>query len=52
MKDDSNEGIYETLKNCAIISKTAGGIGLSIHYIRATGFAFFFPPLSVLKEGC
>ena len=37
MKDDSIEGIYETLKNCAMISKTAGGIGLNIHCIRATG---------------
>ncbi|KZT27429.1 hypothetical protein NEOLEDRAFT_1130988 [Neolentinus lepideus HHB14362 ss-1] len=37
MKDDSIEGIYDTLKNCAMISKTAGGIGLSIHCIRATG---------------
>lgn len=39
MKDDSIEGIYETLKNCAMISKTAGGIGLNIHCIRATGCA-------------
>ncbi|GAA5883417.1 hypothetical protein JCM16303_003785 [Sporobolomyces ruberrimus] len=37
MKDDSIEGIYDTLKTCALISKTAGGIGLSIHNIRATG---------------
>lgn len=37
MKDDSIEGIYDTLKICAMISKTAGGIGLSIHNIRATG---------------
>ncbi|KAL4081043.1 ribonucleotide reductase [Scleroderma citrinum] len=37
MKEDSIEGIYDTLKNCAMISKTAGGIGLSIHCIRATG---------------
>ena len=37
MKDDSIEGIYETLKNCAMISKYAGGIGLSVHKIRATG---------------
>jgi ribonucleoside-diphosphate reductase alpha subunit len=36
MKDDSIEGIYDTLKNCAMISKFAGGIGLSIHNIRAT----------------
>ena len=37
MKDDSIEGIYDTLKQCAMISKTAGGIGLNIHSIRATG---------------
>ncbi|KAJ6585358.1 ribonucleotide reductase alpha subunit [Mycena capillaripes] len=37
MKEDSIEGIYDTLKNCAMISKSAGGIGLSIHNIRATG---------------
>ncbi len=37
MKDDSIDGIYETLKQCAIISKSAGGIGLNIHCIRATG---------------
>lgn len=37
MKDDSIEGIYDTLKQCAQISKTAGGIGLSIHCIRASG---------------
>ena len=38
MKDDSIEGIYDTLKQCAMISKTAGGIGLNIHCIRATGW--------------
>nr|KYP67812.1 Ribonucleoside-diphosphate reductase large subunit [Cajanus cajan] len=37
MKNDSIEGIYDTLKECAIISKSAGGIGVSIHDIRATG---------------
>nr|CAD7262080.1 unnamed protein product [Timema shepardi] len=37
MKDDSIEGIYDTLKQCALISKSAGGIGLNIHCIRATG---------------
>ncbi|KAI9509479.1 ribonucleotide reductase [Russula earlei] len=37
MKDDSIEGIYDTLKQCAMISKSAGGIGLHIHNIRATG---------------
>ena len=36
MTDDSIEGIYETLKRCALISKTAGGIGLSVHNIRAS----------------
>mmetsp|Transcript_44928 Transcript_44928/g.71735 ORF Transcript_44928/g.71735 Transcript_44928/m.71735 type:complete len:794 (-) Transcript_44928:42-2423(-) len=35
MKSDSIEGIYDTLKTCACISKYAGGIGLSIHDIRA-----------------
>ncbi|CAN6245712.1 unnamed protein product [Urochloa humidicola] len=37
MKDDSIEGIYDTLSECAAISKSAGGIGVSIHNIRATG---------------
>jgi len=37
MKDDSIEGIYDTLKICAQISKCAGGIGLSIHNIRSRG---------------
>lgn len=37
MKSDSIEGIYDTLKECACISKSAGGIGLSMHNIRATG---------------
>lgn len=37
MKNDSIEGIYDTLKECACISKSAGGIGLSMHNIRATG---------------
>lgn len=37
MKEDSIDGIYETLKSCAKISQSAGGIGLSIHDIRATG---------------
>ena len=37
MKDDSIEGIYDTLKLCANISKSAGGIGLSVHNIRACG---------------
>lgn len=36
MKDDSISGIYDTLKHCAVISKHAGGIGLSIHNIRAS----------------
>ena len=42
MKEDSIEGIYDTLKNCAMISKTAGGIGLSVHCIRATGYVVVF----------
>jgi ribonucleoside-diphosphate reductase subunit M1 len=37
MKDDSIDGIYDTLKICAMISKNAGGIGLNAHCIRATG---------------
>ncbi len=37
MKNDSIDGIYDTLKDCAKISQSAGGIGLSIHNIRATG---------------
>lgn len=37
MKDDSIEGIYDTLKSCAQISQSAGGIGLAMHNIRATG---------------
>jgi len=36
MQSDSIEGIYETLKQCAIISKHAGGIGLSVHNIRSS----------------
>lgn len=37
MQDDSIDGIYDTLKQTAKISQSAGGIGLSIHNIRATG---------------
>jgi ribonucleoside-diphosphate reductase alpha chain len=37
MKEDSIDGIYDTLKQCAKISQSAGGIGVSIHNIRATG---------------
>ena len=37
LKEDSIEGIYDTLKQCAKISQSAGGIGLSIHNVRATG---------------
>lgn len=37
MKDDSIDGIYDTLKQCAKISQSAGGIGISIHNIRAKG---------------
>ena len=39
MKDDSIDGIYDTLKQTALISQSAGGIGLSVHNIRATGSA-------------
>jgi ribonucleotide reductase alpha subunit len=37
MESDSIEGIYNTLKDCALISKWAGGIGMHIHNIRASG---------------
>merc|ERR1719203_1643688 len=37
MKGDSIDGIYDTLKQCAQISKNAGGIGVAIHAIRGTG---------------
>merc|ERR1719337_710572 len=37
MKSDSIEGIFDTLKQCALISKSAGGIGVAVSCIRATG---------------
>ena len=37
MKDDSINGIYDTLKDCALISQSAGGIGLNVHNVRSTG---------------
>jgi len=37
MEEDSMEGIYNTLKDCAVISKYAGGIGLHIHNVRSKG---------------
>ena len=37
MQSDSIEGIFDTLKQCAVISKWAGGIGLHVHCIRASG---------------
>lgn len=37
MKDDSIDGIYQTLRQTALISQSAGGIGLSIHNVRAKG---------------
>jgi ribonucleoside-diphosphate reductase alpha subunit len=37
MESDSIEGIYNTLKDCALISKWAGGVGLHIHNVRASG---------------
>lgn len=37
MRDDSIDGIFDTLKQCAIISKNAGGIGLHVHNIRCNG---------------
>ena len=39
MKEDSIDGIFSTLKQCALISKHAGGIGLNVHCIRSTGSA-------------
>eukprot|EP01111_Echinosteliopsis_oligospora_P019613 TRINITY_DN9569_c0_g1_i1.p1 TRINITY_DN9569_c0_g1~~TRINITY_DN9569_c0_g1_i1.p1 ORF type:complete len:343 (+),score=94.35 TRINITY_DN9569_c0_g1_i1:58-1086(+) len=36
MKEDSIEGIYDSLKQCALISKSAGGVGISMHKIRAS----------------
>lgn len=56
MFEDSIEGIFETLKKCALISKSAGGIGLNVHCIRATGsaiagvcFSFRFPLLYIFS---
>jgi ribonucleoside-diphosphate reductase alpha chain len=37
IQDDSVDGIYDTLKQCAKISQSAGGIGVSVHDVRATG---------------
>ncbi len=37
IKEDSIKGIYDTLQQCALISQSAGGIGLNIHDVRATG---------------
>jgi len=37
MKDDSLEGIYDTMKDCAMISKWSGGIGVHVHNVRAKG---------------
>jgi ribonucleoside-diphosphate reductase subunit M1 len=37
MSDDSIEGIFKTLERCALISKSAGGIGLNVHCIRSFG---------------
>jgi len=37
MEDDSIEGIFNTIKDCALISKTAGGIGMHAHNIRGSG---------------
>ncbi|KAH7724338.1 hypothetical protein AAVH_08040 [Aphelenchoides avenae] len=39
MADDSIEGIFKTVERCALISKSAGGIGLNVHCIRAFGSA-------------
>nr|UDO47080.1 ribonucleotide-diphosphate reductase large chain [Pandoravirus massiliensis] len=37
MKEDSIDGIYDTLKQCAVISKSAGGVGFAAHKVRASG---------------
>merc|ERR1711998_744694 len=37
MQSDSIDGIFDTLKQCALISKSAGGIGVAVSCIRATG---------------
>ncbi|AET04641.2 ribonucleoside-diphosphate reductase [Medicago truncatula] len=42
MKEDSTEGIYDTLKQCAVISKSAGGIGVSVHNIYSANDAIKF----------
>ena len=41
MQEDSIDGIYRTLRQCALISKHAGGIGLSMQAIRAKGINLF-----------
>ena len=51
MKDDSIDGIYDTLKQCAIISKSAGGIGLSAHAPQFCNYVncvpSHFPPFPI-----
>ena len=42
-KEDSIDGIYDTLKNCAVISKYAGGIGMSISNVRAPSLGELYP---------
>ena len=42
MKEDSIAGIFDTLKDCALISKHAGGIGLHSHNIRAAGSSIWY----------
>ena len=45
LKEDSISGIYDTVKQCAQISQSAGGIGLSVHNLRAKGsFAIYLEP--------
>merc|ERR1712159_497815 len=51
-QDDSIEGIYSTLKKCAQISKSAGGIGVSISGIRATGSYIRGTPYMLYKDHC
>ena len=50
MHSDSIEGIYDTLKQCALISKSAGGIGLNVHCIRSTGS--YIAGVRLLKISC
>ncbi|VVB02436.1 unnamed protein product [Arabis nemorensis] len=51
MKDDNMEGIYETLKECAVVSNSGGSIGVSVHNARATGsYISIVPMLRVFND--